>query len=188
MVGPHPGPFSIRARGLGYHGFPVPVTLVEGREVTADVYLRPDPLSLEPLLVTAEQIRTELERRGFFRRMEKKHGFFMSPAYLKRRPPISVAEVIGRAPFVDIHRAWNGSQISMRVSGETCEPDIYVDDMPAAGLTLEEHVDFADIIAVEVFRGHAEIPQELALNQARICGLVMIWTTWSQRRSKKAGG
>lgn len=55
------------------------------------------------------------------------------------------------------------------------------------GDSLEDHVNFADIVAVEVFRGTAEVPPELALGFEE-CGVIMIWTVWSERRSKKAGG
>lgn len=188
LAGPHPGPFSIKAKGVGYQGFPVPVTLVEGSEVTADVYLRPNPLLLEPLLVSAERVRSELERQGFFRRREEGHGFFLTPSHLKARPPITEAEVIGRVPFVEIDRSWNGSRVLMRRRGSTCDPAILIDNsLIKKGENIEDHVNSADIVAVEVFRGIAEIPPELALG-LESCGAVMIWTIWSERRSRKAGG
>ena len=188
LAGPHPGPFSIKGRGVGYQGFPVPVTLVEGSEVSADVYLRPNPLLLEPLLVSAERIRTELERQGFFRRREIGHGFFLTPSHLKARPPISEAEVLGRVRFVEIDRSWNGSRALLRSRGDTCNPAILIDNLIVKkGDSLEDHVNFADIVAVEVFRGTAEIPPELALGFEE-CGVIMIWTVWSERRSKKRSG
>jgi hypothetical protein len=65
---------------------------------------------------------------------------------------------------------------------------IFVDDFAfRKGDNLEDHVNFADIVAVEVFRGHSEIPQELAVGMEK-CGVVMIWTVWSEVRSKKGGG
>ena len=188
LIFPRPGRYTLRAGGLGYRGgFQVPLDLATGEETTYDIYLEPEPLELDPLLVTAERIRSELERQGFFERLERGRGFFMTPAYLKRRPPITEAELIGRAPFVEIQRSWTGSRILMREAGRQCAPMMFIDDMEVRGGNLEDHVNFADIIAVEVYRGYAEIPQELAVGW-NSCGVVMVWTVWSELRSKKAKG
>jgi hypothetical protein len=104
-----------------------------------------------------------LERQGFYERRERGRGFFLTPLQLKARPPITEAEVLGRAPFVEIRRSWTGSTVRMREGGRACKPKIFVDDFPAYGSTLEDYVNFADIVALEVYRGHAEIPQELAV-------------------------
>jgi hypothetical protein len=183
-----PGTYSLLAVGLGYRTTPIePFPMMAGDTITIDISLNPDPLVLDPLLVSAERIRTELQRQGFYERMELGRGFFLTPEQLKRRPPITEAEVIRRAPFVEINRTWTGSTARMRYRGRQCRPLIFVDDMPAMGVTLEDHVNFADIIAVEVYRGIAEIPLELATGWNE-CGVIMIWTVWSEMRRKKRGG
>jgi hypothetical protein len=182
------GTYSLLAVGLGYRTTPIePFEIMAGDTVTIDISLNPDPLRLDPLLVSAERIRTELQRQGFYERMERGRGFFLTPEALKRRPPITEAEVIRRAPFVEINRTWTGSTVRMRNKGRQCRPLILVDDMPGMGTTLEDHVNFADIIAVEVYRGVAEIPYELAVGWNE-CGVIMIWTVWSEMRRKKRGG
>jgi len=189
-----PGRYTLRGRGLGYRGGLQPrLDLGEGEEVTMDLHLDPEPLEMEPLEVSAERVRSELERQGFFRRRERGNGFFLTPARLKARPPVSEVEVIGRAPFVEIERSWNGSRVLMRSTGRACEPAIFVDNVEVRGsafgnpIIVEDHVNFADIVALEVFRAFAEIPQELAVG-LESCGVIMIWTVWSELRSKKGGG
>jgi hypothetical protein len=51
---------------------------------------------------------------------------------------------------------------------------------------LEDHVNFADIVAIEVYRGLAEIPQELAVG-TEDCGVIMVWTVYSELRNRKGG-
>ena len=185
---PQPGRYTLRGWGLGYRGGLQPrFDLGEGEEITTDLYLVPDPLVMDPLEVSAERVRSELERQGFYERMAKRRGFFLTPSHLKTRPPITEAEVIARAPFVEIDRSWTGSRVLMLSGGRRCRPDILVDNFGVTGEHLEDNVNFADIVALEVYRGSAEIPYELAVGFSG-CGVIMIWTVWSQLRSKKAGG
>jgi hypothetical protein len=181
---------------LGYRGGLQPrFVLAAGDELIMDVYLDPDPIELEPIVARAERIRRELERQGFFRRRELRNGFFLTPAQLRTRPPVTEAELLGRSPFVEVHRGWNGSRISMRSAGRECEPKLFVDNIeirPNSSrqdhVTVEDHVNFADIIALEVYRGYAEIPHELSTGWENTCGLIMVWTKWSELRSGGGGG
>ena len=65
---------------------------------------------------------------------------------------------------------------------------IFVDNavLPDSAL-LEDYVNSAHITAVEVYRGYGEIPHELAVGLEE-CGVVMVWTVWSEIRSKRSGG
>ena len=197
-----PGTYSLLAAGLGYRSTPTgQFELVVDETLTIDISLSPEPLELTPLVVSAERIRTELQRQGFFRRKERGYGFFLTPEELTRRPPITEAEVIARVPFVflDRERRWDGTIPTMHSFGQDCVPAVLVDDAQVpvgrpSGTnplepppSLEEFVNFADITALEVYRGLGEIPHELTL-PFESCGVIMIWTVWSEQRSKKRGG
>lgn len=181
-----PGTYWLLAVGLGYRSTPIEsFELAVGDTVNIDISLSPQPLELDPLLVSAERIRTELQRQGFYERMERGRGFFLTPEELKRRPPITEAEVIRRAPFIELDRSWTGSRVLMRNLGRACDPKIFVDDVQMRkGDLIEAHVNFADIVALEVYRGFAEIPQDLAVGDEK-CGVIMIWTVWSELRRKR---
>jgi hypothetical protein len=61
----NPGVYSLMAFGLGYRSTPTGrFELVEDEVTTIDIFLSPQPLGLDPLLVTAERTRTELQRQG----------------------------------------------------------------------------------------------------------------------------
>ena len=85
----------------------------------------------------------------------------------------------------------------MKRFGRDCTPVLLVDGWQANWLpgrtgVLEDWVNFADIIAVEGFRGLGEMPQEMptfatdgmGLND---CGLILIWTLWGDQRARSHG-
>lgn len=193
---PRPGRYTLRGSGMGYRGGLLSQLDVEdGEEAHLDIFLAPAPIVLEPLSITGNRVRQELERQGFWRRREKGTGFFLTPGQLAVRPPVTEAEVIARAPFVFLDREvrWAGTIPTMRSFGEECVPAVLVDDIQVpvgrpVGIqepppTLEEYVNFADITALEVYRGLGEIPPEVAL-PFESCGVIMIWTVWSGRRNR----
>jgi hypothetical protein len=193
---PRPGRYTVRGSGLGYRGGLLSqLDLAEGEEVHLDLYLAPAPIELEPLSITGNRVRQELERQGFWRRRENGTGFHLTPGQLAARPPITEAELIGRAPFVYVDRTarWDGTIPKMRSFGEECVPAVLVDDIPVpvgrpVGIrepppTLEEFVNSAHITALEVYRGFGEIPHELSL-PFESCGVIMIWTVWSEGRNR----
>ena len=193
---PEAGTYSILAVGLGYRSTPTgPIEVRMGAATTLEIFLLPKPLQLDPLVVTAERIRTELQRQGFYQRKEKGYGYFLSPEDLRMRPPINELEVIRRAPFIYLDPQYLGSEqrIIMRAFGRQCVPILYVDGVerqwwPGRAGVVQDWVNFADIIAVEVFRGQGEIPQELVIGWDNTCGLVQVWTIWSEQRSKRRAG
>ena len=141
---PRPGQYTLRGWGLGYRGGLEPrLVLAEGDSVVMDLYLMPDPLELEPLRISAERVRSELERQGFFQRREQGRGFFLTPSQLKAHPPITEAELLDRAPFVELQRSWLGSRVRMRSFGQACDPTIFIDNNPIAkGEMVEDFVRF----------------------------------------------
>jgi hypothetical protein len=199
---PRPGRYTLRGSGMGYRGGLVSqLDVEEGEEVHLDIFLAPAPIALEPLSITGNRVRQELERQGFWRRREKGTGFFLTPGQLAVRPPVTEAEVIDRAPFVFLDREmrWDGTIPTMRSFGQVCVPAVLVDDIQVpvgrpSGVnplepppSLEEFVNFADITALEVYRGLGEIPPELAL-PFESCGVIMIWTVWSELRNRTGRG
>ena len=192
---PQAGTYSLLAIGLGYRSTPTSRFEVGEEGVTSvEIFLHPKPIELDPLLVTAERIRTELQRQGFYIRKAKGYGYFISPEDIRRRPPINELELIRRAPFVYLNPQFVGSEarIVLRAAGRPCTPVLFVDGVertwwPGRAGVVQDWVNFAEIVAVEVFRGYWEIPHEWALID-NSCGLIMVWTIWSEQRSKRRGG
>jgi hypothetical protein len=195
LEAPAPGAYSVLAAGMGYRSTPTSPFMVEEEGITSiEVFLHPKPIELDPLLVTAERIRTELQRQGFYRRKGKGYGYFISPDEIQRRPPVNELEVVLRAPFVYRSEQFAGSEsrVVMRASGRPCIPLLFVDGIertwwPGREGVVQDWVNFADIVAVEVYRGYWEIPQEWAIID-NTCGLIMIWTIWAEQRRKRRAG
>ncbi|MFC1791711.1 carboxypeptidase regulatory-like domain-containing protein [Gemmatimonadota bacterium] len=193
LTAPEPGMYTLMAAGMGYRSTPSGrLDLINNQLITIDMHLLPKPLRLEPIMVTAERIRAELARQGFYDRRDSGRGFFVSPEEIRRRPPINELEVIRRAPFVYMNPGREGNAMIMRAMGDTCTPILFVDGweiswFPGRVGIVEDWVNFSEITAVEVFRGFAEIPLDWAA-WTNDCGLVLVWTKWSEQRSKKRGG
>jgi hypothetical protein len=173
-----PGTYSLFAVGLGYRSTPTgTVQLLEGDSVTIDISLSPEPLELDPLSVEARRQRmtAKLARHGFYERQRQGFGSFLTPQQIRRWPAINVADILEHAPFVRVERRGvSGSLVTIRKYGE-CSPTIYVDgNRLQPGFDIEYAANPENIVAVEVFRGTAEIPLQWA--QFETCGVILIWT------------
>ncbi|MFC1575048.1 carboxypeptidase-like regulatory domain-containing protein [Gemmatimonadota bacterium] len=88
LTAPEPGMYTLMAAGMGYRSTPSGrLDLINNQLITIDMHLLPKPLRLEPIMVTAERIRAELARQGFYDRRDSGRGFFVSPEEIRRRPP-----------------------------------------------------------------------------------------------------
>lgn len=176
LEAPRPGRYTIQAMSLGYRsGFPTTVDLEEEGEVWADIYLDPQPVEVDSILVEVEgrRVLPELAAEGFYRRLDQGFGSFLTPERIKRIPAISVGDLLRHAPFV--YSNWNlaGSTVYVSRGGRRCVPSIYVDGMRISSAP-DHWVNAEDVVAVEVYRGPSQIPLQWASFET--CGLILIWT------------
>lgn len=178
ITAPGPGVYSLLAEAMGYGDTSSDsFELEDGTEATVDLHLRPEPVELDTLAVETrrQRIVKKLETQGFYDRQRMGIGTFLTPDQIKQWPAISVGDILRHAPFVEVRSLGvQGSVIKVR----GCAPTIYVDgnrihDVP--GNTPENWVRPEDIVAVEVYRGLAQIPLQWGMNET--CGVILIWTS-----------
>jgi hypothetical protein len=176
-----PGTYSLFAVGLGYRSTPTgSFQLMEGDSVTIDITLSPEPLELDPLSVEARRQRmvAKLTHHGFYDRQKQGFGSFLTPEQIRRWPAINVVDILEHAPFVHIERMGVAFAPRIEVSKYgKCEPTIYVDGrklLPWPLGDVESVVNAEEVVAVEVYRGEAQIPLQWA--QFETCGVILIWT------------
>jgi len=176
LAAPGPGVHSLLAVGMGHRTTPTgQFNLAEGEVLTMDLFLYPQPIELEPLSVEAkrELMAATLRKHGFYDRRQQGAGSFLTPEQISRWPAINVGDVLRHAPFV--YSDWNlsGSSVYISKAGRKCTPAIYVDGNMITS-SPDHWVAPEDIVAVEVFRGVAEIPLQWASFET--CGVILILT------------
>jgi hypothetical protein len=180
LTAPGPGRYSLLAEAMGYRSTESESFEVrEGKVTTIDLSFPPEPIELDTLTVLTrrQQIASRLRGLGFYDRQTQGIGAFLTPEQIRRWPAISVGDVLRHAPFVSVEPlGFQGSRIWIEKYGR-CQPAIYIDGNKihdVEGNTPENWVRPEDIVAVEVYRGQAQIPLQWA--QFETCGVILIWT------------
>jgi len=153
--------------------------------VSAHVTVRLDPqaIALEPISVQVQHRAVWLERTGFFDRVERQLGQFVTPEEVDMRPWRRFAEVLREVPGVNIRQVCVphcSVVISMAGATQTgCTPTFYVDGRQVrlrpddrGTIDLDSVIFGLDLAAVEVYRGIAQTPAQFYGR----CGSVVIWT------------
>lgn len=182
-------------RSLGYRPVKEWVLLGNTDTVWANVAMVPQPVQLDPLVVTAvtDQPRG-IGREAFEERRRLGFGKFIDSTELRRSEHLRVADLLVRLQGVGV---WTPQPpyASMRVAVSArrsglwpCPMQIVLDGVilyrsttPTVGPDLERVVDmrnFFDIAgleAIEIYRGASEVPVEYGGAGAG-CGAILFWT------------
>ena len=171
-----PGSRTVRVRLIG---FATAETQVDLRpKVITDVtfILDRQALRVEELKVTVPGgTEGKLDRVGFQRRRERGLGVFVTPEEIERRNPDNPSDLLRNLPGLRVGRPVLGQSPVRVVRGHNeCAPMIYLDGQKARGLDIDQ-LRKEDVLAMEVYRGAAEIPPQFSF-QLNGCGVVVIWT------------
>lgn len=135
------------------------------------------PKKLEPIKVTVRDPR--LEQGGYYRRMERGMGYFITPQMLERRRPARLYQAFSMVPGVRIQRACENQRCARwpMMVGSNCFPMVYLNgDQYRIQMTEGlRNINPSSVAAIEVFRGPSEVPDVYSGSQAQ-CGVVAIWT------------
>lgn len=164
----------------------VHLELPDGRRTERRLHLAPDTMTRVDFRIPAEVGRVEeirvvvASRRpdpltGFRRRRREERGVFIDRAQIEERQPRQVSDLFRRIPGVQVDLGNPaGPGLRMRRFGSRCEPLIYLDGVPAPGLRIDFLMP-AELAALEVYRGAAELPLQFGRPTQR-CGAIIIWT------------
>ncbi len=182
-----PGDHELAISHVGYAAHAAPVSVSADRTLEVRARLSPDPVALEPIVVTTlRDIR--LERRGFYERREWGErigaGHFFDREAVRRRAPARISHLLGDLPRVRLRCAGGrGCQVRTITSPTCSHMTVYVDGIRvmagdggrSVDYSLDDLVNVAEVAALEVYTGAASIPAEYAGPDAQ-CGVVAIWT------------
>lgn len=149
--GRHPLKVSL----LGYVPVDDTLTVLDG---TRDMVVRmsPDPIELDPILVTA--LSHHLEGQGFYDRMETGTGIFMTRSEITLRNAAHTTDLLRAAPGVTVQPARDRPGYDLVLRGG-CHPTYYVNGIPQIPGTFHlNDVGPHDIEALEVYSSAARVP------------------------------
>jgi len=185
---PEAGSYFLTASKLGYvdltHG---DFYLDEGDRPVLEIFLRPTPIELEGIDVSAEEIppverlgRLRLQTSGFFDRKNAGFGEFFSPEMIEELQPINFTDIVARLPRVAV----DGGILVFTRFGMPCEPNIWINGILVLGdrvggsdelRVIDDRVLVGEVLGVEVYRSRVSTPMEYA-GPGSECGTVLIWT------------
>jgi hypothetical protein len=173
-----PGMYRLAVERIGF--MPLrsePLSLSPRDTLRLQVYVTPEAVRLEPLLVESRQsTRLDIfyERRARFQKLGI--GDFFTREQLERWINHSVSAVLQTVPYLSAASARIG-RIGTR--SRRCEVGYYVDGVRMRSLfgqSVDDIVRVIDLEAIEVYRGQAELPAEYSDPQSRGCPVVALWT------------
>jgi hypothetical protein len=175
-LGSHPwGIYTVRITHLSYGSTDSPIRIAGDMTQNVEIALAKEPIELEGIVVEAQSRLRAWDMDGLVRRMNAGWGWFITRDRMERMPAGRLGDFVRDVPGVRLVR--NRLTTSIVVRGKSCSPEIFVDGMPWI-FELDFALDhfLADQLeAVEVFRGHLEIPGEFQ-TRSDPCAVIAIWT------------
>ena len=187
-----PGPNIVEFTQLGYATRTETVEVLPGRVTNVRLSLSPNPLQLDPIVVTVERREIALQDAGYYNRLEEGFGEFIDRAEIENRAPQEMSDVFSRIPGVELladpdnplekYVVLRGGRQASFSSGPygRCFPRVVLDglvinrggDEPAY---LDRMLDPAAIAGVEVFSTASGVPAQYG-GVGSSCGVILIWT------------
>jgi hypothetical protein len=196
----------VAIRRLGYEPQLLLVAPPEGKNsLDLTIAIKPRPVVLEPVEVTAEAVTRYLDEVGFYDRQKSHGGYFLDRNYIEQRlgRATHVVDLLRGLPGVQVLSATPGSPgadlrlgarqgVGLRPCGR---PRVWVDgvlmadeERPAGskpeGNQAEPHrlwslaglvVQPEDVYAIEVYRSASEVPAQFGGAESA-CGVILVWT------------
>lgn len=166
-----PGSYVLRVERIGYKAVEQSLRLQLPEDAELTVFMAPEAVDLDPMVVTAART-AEYYLRDFERRRTTGSGTFITRSQISHVNPNSTSEMLQRLGRVRVVRG-RGGEAGLFMRG-TCRPLVYVD---GALLHNSVSIDMAtfpqDIAAVEIY-SDAGVPSEYAILNP--CGVILVWT------------
>lgn len=190
LPGVPPGRYTLEVRVIGHRPQEVPAEVREGMTTRVGIDLPMQPIALAPIRVEAEarRGRTASVMHGFYERMEKGRGHFVTREDIEARNPRTLAQTLEMVPGIrilprvsELGFADYVVQTSRNVSSSSyeCPVAYFLDGAPFRPGSLGANAEIrpGDIEGIEVYTGPATVPPQF--NQAgagAACGVIVIWT------------
>lgn len=187
VTSPKPGSFLLQGSALGYRESVAGVfDIGASGSMQIEFRLEPEALTLQGLVVQAERVTEQpvLVNVGFYERVQRGLGKFITPGDIEKSPAITTAELFFGIPGVQVAPTTTGDQIVMTGTRGLCPPTTYVDGVPIVGATIESIMPRTSVYAIEVYRRGTEIPIEFSAVRSGptgSCGVIVMWSRKSRQ-------
>lgn len=168
------GRHVIQVRRLGFADRDGTLTIAPADTTEVRLILEETALRIEELTVTAEAgLRGRLA--DFERRRRTGRGHYITPEDIAGREPRFTSDLLRTVPGLRVSRSVLGrATLWMSRHGDRCAPIVFLDGKRAPGIHVDD-LNAADVLAIEIYRGPAEMPPELE-RRRRNCGAIVVWT------------
>lgn len=176
-----PGRYEARVEHVGHGVHADSIDVRSDRTVRLRMRITPDPVRLAPLAVEVEGVRSMwLSSVGFYDRRQRGHGTYITREQLEEWDTSHLSDVFRRVQGFSVGgpqvRRSLHSNRDARASTRSgpCRTQYFVN---GEAQPLPNGIDTftpADIAALEVYRGSAQLPAEFNRRSAS-CGAVVVW-------------
>lgn len=169
------GSYRIRIRHVGRTTGERAVRLRATETKTIELRVAMPALTIEDLEVTVEGSPVTHRLRGFEKRRKRGHGYFIGPERIRQMQPRQASDVLRNVPGLRIGPDGRAEvSVSGGRSARRCEPSVWLDGQELRGYRIN-NLEPGDLLAVEVFRGRAEIPSRFWRREGQ-CAAIVLWT------------
>lgn len=180
-----PGRDTVQVSLIGFAEEQVPLSLKPGHVTRVTLMLSQTVLRVEDITVEVKR-RDEIGKlSGFWRRQNRGLGAFVTPEEIERRDPQHASALLRGIAGVRVGAYRFGrAPVEISRSRTNCDPTYYVDGTINQSFHIDD-MNRDDILAIEVYRGPAEVPPRFSFRGGG-CGAIVIWTR--EGRNRRTGG
>jgi hypothetical protein len=165
------GPYVLRVERIGFKTVVDSLWLDTPEDAALAVFMVPDAVDLEPVVVTTSRT-TAYYMRDFERRRATGSGTFITRSQIERKRWNETSQVLQSIAGVRVVRGTRGE--ASRFRRGTGRPQVYVDGAALHGsVSIDTAVLPDDIEGIEVY-SDAGIPLQYAVRSP--CGAILVWT------------
>jgi hypothetical protein len=171
------GLLPVKVRLIGFANQQVQVRLQPSAITHVTLLLSQTVLRVEALHVEVKAAPTETkELKGFYARMHRTAGFFITPQMVKKLAPEHPSDLLRVVPGVQVGpwQLGEGAPVYFTRSRMDCNAYLIVDGLRERGMTIDD-LNEADILAIEVYHGPSETPPAFRFQEGS-CGTIVVWT------------
>ncbi|HEX6909081.1 MAG TPA: carboxypeptidase regulatory-like domain-containing protein [Longimicrobium sp.] len=207
-----PGTYRLRTTRVGYRESRGALRLAADSIVQLELKMAVARVELEPVTVVARSRRSVSPvLEGFYARMERGQGRFVTREEINARRPGRVTDMLRGIPNITANtsrQGTGGGTITRGSSGDRCTVVVWVDGMlvsqpsamgtatgtsafrsprggggggPREDQSIDDYVHPNDVEGIEVYRGESDTPAEFITRWVS-CGTVVIWTRRGEPR------
>lgn len=180
------GEMSIRVRRVGYQPDTVRVNVLAGQTIPVEIVLHRIAVELAPLVVYGRRNVTG-PMAGFYERLSRGHGHFLTREQIERRNPHNMTDLFRMIPGARLEPTRFGSA-RVRFRGSRSAPLVWLDGTPLyAGEFDLDSVDPRTFEGIEIYSGASSVPAEFQGNRAisSSSGTIILWSRRGELRPKK---